>query len=330
MNELSQFMNQNLVYPLIFIVMCMVVFFFLSAILYYRFLYRWIPEKLATLVGFVGAAYILITCVNHYEGIKRLVSSWSLTGIVIGIVLFSVIFGVISALLMPNKKKRKAKKMNHKSSFNKNSQRSRTIQNRPDHEILNSHIESLSGSEFERLLALYFRDQGYIVHEVGIGGKDGGVDLVIIDQRGEKTAVQAKCYANHNSVGVQIVRELVGAKRNHDCILSLLVTTSDLTEPAKKEADQFKVDYWHGGVVEQKLKAWGKWNPSNKKSKLPSSAKQASSEMKTAQAQIAAATNVSCTCGAPMIMRKSKEGKSFYGCSTFPKCRNTKSISLST
>ncbi|WP_228101542.1 restriction endonuclease [Paenibacillus donghaensis] len=50
------------------------------------------------------------------------------------------------------------------------------------------------------------------------------------------------------------VRELVAAKRNHDCILSLLVTTSDLTPPAKKEAEQFKVDYWHGGLNQLLLK----------------------------------------------------------------------------
>lgn len=102
---------------------------------------------------------------------------------------------------------------------------------RADDIILNTRLDDLSGAEFERLLALYFRDKGYTVKEVGVGGSDGGVDLVITDRRGEKTAVQAKCYADHNLVPVTTVRELVAAKRNHDCILSLLVTTSDLTGP---------------------------------------------------------------------------------------------------
>ena len=109
-----------------------------------------------------------------------------------------------------------------------------------------------------------FAIQGYTVNEVGIGGNDGGVDLVIIDRRGEKTAVQAKKYSDSNPVDVKIVRELVAAKRNHDCILSLLITTSDLTGPAKKEAQQFKIHYWHGALLEQKLKAWGRWQPSKK------------------------------------------------------------------
>ncbi|WP_071784230.1 restriction endonuclease [Paenibacillus antibioticophila] len=71
------------------------------------------------------------------------------------------------------------------------------------------------------MLSLYFRDQDYTIKEEGIGGRDGGVNLVIIDKREEKTAVQAKCYADHNKVQVMTVRELA-AKRNHDGILSLL------------------------------------------------------------------------------------------------------------
>lgn len=185
-----------------------------------------------------------------------------------------IVLGVIAGLLQPAKKKKKRKvhKKNDVSKKRSTNKAGSSIQRssmvcRTDDVILTRPLNDLNGAEFERLLALYFRGQGYMVKEVGVGGKDGGVDLVIIDKRGEKTAVQAKCYADHNKVNVQTVRELVGAKRNHDCILSLLVTTSDLTVPAKNEAEKFKVDYWHGGLVEQKLQSWGKWQPSNKKVK---------------------------------------------------------------
>lgn len=165
------------------------------------------------------------------------------------------------------------------------------------------------------------------MNEVGVGGNDGGVDLVIIDRRGEKTAVQAKCYADHNLVPVMTVRELVGAKRNHDCILSLLVTTSDLTAPAKKEAEQFKVDYWHGALVEQKLKAWGKWQPSKKRRPVEKSKTAAKSEIMKARQEVAAGSSiVTCKCGAPMVRRKNKQGAEFWGCSNFPRCRNTRAI----
>lgn len=181
-----------------------------------------------------------------------------------------VMLGVIAGLLQPKKKRKSTKKRTARVITKKGnapakafSRSSKTC--RPDEVILTTSLDGLNGVEFERLLALYFRDQGYKVYEVGVGGNDGGVDLVIVDRRGEKTAVQAKCYADHNMVPVQTVRELVAAKRNHDCILSLLVTTSDLTGPAKKEAEQFRVEYWHGGVVEGKLKKWGKWSTSKKR-----------------------------------------------------------------
>ena len=99
---------------------------------------------------------------------------------------------------------------------------------------------------------LYFRDNGYIVHEVGIGGNDGGVDLVIVDKRGEKTAVQAKCYADHNMVPVQTVRELVDEKESR-LYVDVDCNHIDLIGPAKKEAEQFRMSMaWWGNRGEVK------------------------------------------------------------------------------
>ncbi|NUU78025.1 restriction endonuclease [Paenibacillus xylanilyticus] len=241
---------------------------------------------------------------------------------IIWFVIGIIALGVIAGLLQPSKKKKRRssstrKKQNTKKPVNSGFNRSSSMC-RPDEVILTLPLDKMTGAEFERLLTLYFRDQGYTVKEVGIGGKDGGVDLVIRDKRGEKTAVQAKCYADHNKVQVMTVRELVGAKRNHDCILSLIVTTSDLTGPARKEADQFKVDYWHGGLVDSKLRSWGKWTPSNKKIKTITTKKdQSSSEI---------VSNIKCSCGAAMVKRKNKAGAEFWGCSNFPNCRKTKAI----
>lgn len=324
-NELSQLAIQSFAAPFYFIAMCIALFTFIGALLYYRFLSKWLHEKLATLVWFIGAVFILFTSSEKFDEIKVFVKDWTVTGMIIGMIISAVALGAVVALL-PSKKKGRVRKTKVKSSSTKVQRPHSSTQNRSDQEILSSSLESLSGAEFERLLALYFRDKGYEVKEVGIGGKDGGVDLVIIDQRGEKTAVQAKCYANHNTVGVQTVRELVGAKRNHDCILSLLITTSDLTEPAKKEAEQFKVDYWHGALVEQKLKLWEKWQPTNKKQKAQPVKDTVQSEVQRSQAQVSATKETICTCGAPMVTRKGREGKPFLGCSTFPKCRQTRSI----
>jgi hypothetical protein len=107
------------------------------------------------------------------------------------------------------------------------------------------------------------------------------------------------------------------------CILSLLVTTSDLTAPAKKEAEKFNVDFWHGGLLTQKLITWGKWRPSKKNFKGNRSKE---SEPTSSRSQLAALTTPVCICGSSMVERKGKEGKLFFGCSKFPTCRHTKAI----
>jgi restriction system protein len=205
---------------------------------------------------------------------------------------------------------------------------SQSLRVRPDDDLLRSSFQALNGAEFERLLALYFRDQGFTVQEVGVGGNDGGVDLVIVDSRGEKTAVQAKCYAERNLVPVQTVRELVAAKRNHNCILSLIITTSDLTAPAKKEAEQFKVDYWHGALLDHKLRSWGKWQPTVANQYERPVVKQAGAVViSTMKEQVAASSGAMiCECGASLVKRVSRTGNAFWGCSTFPKCRHTQSV----
>jgi len=251
-------------------------------------------------------------------------------GVILGVLLGSVFLAEIAGALWT--RKRRAEKKAGRGKKNATRRTSSTakrsaVGTRSDEEILSSTLDRLSGPEFERLLALYFRDQGYTVREVGVGGNDGGVDLVIVDRRGEKTAVQAKCYADGNLVPVQTVRELVGAKRNHDCILALLITTSDLTGPAKKEADDRKVEYWHGGVVEQKLRSWGKWTPgSSRNAKSRPGAVPAVREAAQAKREAAAGSAVTCRCGAPMVKRKSKQGSEFWGCSKFPACRHTKAL----
>jgi restriction system protein len=137
---------------------------------------------------------------------------------------------------------------------------------RTDEEILASKLGLLTGFEFERVMAIYFREKGYQVREVGSRGKDGGVDLVLTDREGAKTAVQLKRYTN-KKIPVQTVRELIGAKRNYDCLYALLITTSDFTEPALKEAHDLKVECWHGGVVDNKISAWRKKRINNSRLK---------------------------------------------------------------
>jgi len=270
-------LNQSLLAPLLVLMMGMLTVFMVWGVVYSVLVRIGFPDILGRLLLLAGVVFVFYQYIMNIETIGELASAWNvkvLAGIVIGQFVVSVI--LVQLLIGGPSKKQARKKPVQRSgraaASGKRQAKRNTGAVRADDILLRCSFEELSGAEFERLLTLYFKDQGFAVQEVGVGGRDGGVDLVIKDRRGEKTAVQAKCYAEHNKVGVQIVRELVAAKRNHDCILSMLVTTSDLTRDARREAEQFKVDYWHGGMVESKLRAWGKWQPKGSSAKVGSRA----------------------------------------------------------
>lgn len=154
---------------------------------------------------------------------------------------------------------------------------------RPDEEILRQPLNKLTWAEFERLLALYFRDHGYEVEETGVGGNDGGVDLVLTDKKtGERTAVQAKYYSDGSSVGPDVVREINDARRNVTpaCHYAMLITSSDITQGARREADARHMKYWHGATLEHRLEQWNKWEGKTPKRRRPGPAVKSSGHAK--------------------------------------------------
>jgi restriction system protein len=90
-----------------------------------------------------------------------------------------VFLGIVAGLMLPRKRRRMGRTKQSKPKQPSNASRRTSLNCRSDAEILISSLDDLSGPEFERLLALYFLDQGCAVKEVGVCGNDGGVDLVI-------------------------------------------------------------------------------------------------------------------------------------------------------
>lgn len=84
-----------------------------------------------------------------------------------------VVLGVLISLFGPQEKRRgrkaRPKKLNLSKEKIKITAGRRTSKIcRSDEVVLSSLFHDLSGIEFERLLALYFRDQGYLVKEVAV------------------------------------------------------------------------------------------------------------------------------------------------------------------
>lgn len=183
-------------------------------------------------------------------------------GIMIGLL---IVVKILTSLKTPQKRRgRKPTSRSKKSVVN--NRLSSSV--RPDEVILRTPISKLTWAEFERLFALYFRSQGFDVQETGVGGSDGGVDLVLTDKRTkERTAVQLKHWNDSRKVGPNTIRELHSARLNTKptCLYAMLITSSDVTQQARKEAEDRRITYWHGGVLEMKLSKWTQWQAGSQK-----------------------------------------------------------------
>jgi hypothetical protein len=98
MDTLTFFNNQNVLYPILFAVACVLVYVLVLALVFYRFLIRWVPEFVVKLLGFVGSGYILYRCATHYEWVRGMVADWTTAKIVVGAVVFLVVFAGAVAL----------------------------------------------------------------------------------------------------------------------------------------------------------------------------------------------------------------------------------------
>lgn len=90
-------------------------------------------------------------------------------------------------------------------------------------------FDSLTGSEFEKLLGRLFEAMGYKVELTGKSGDQGG-DL-IANKDGERVLIQAKCYRDW-STGNAAVQQVVGAMKYYDCNKAMVITTSHFTKEA--------------------------------------------------------------------------------------------------
>lgn len=97
-----------------------------------------------------------------------------------------------------------------------------------------SAIKQMSWQDFERLCGQYFKQKGYKVEMCGLGGADGGMDL-LLRKRGKITLVQCKHWKAR--VGVTTVREMFGIMHAQDMDGVIIVALSGFTREAKLWAE---------------------------------------------------------------------------------------------
>lgn len=177
-----------------------------------------------------------------------------------------------------------------------------------------SALEDMSWQEFEQLVGEYFRRKGFTVEEIGGGGADGGIDLVVTLGK-DRYLVQCKQW-KARQVGVATVRELYGVMAAQGAAGGFVVTSGAFTDEARRFAEGREIKIITGDQLLQKIQA----------TQIPVSA--AKSKVSSTSAPDSKVASACPQCGSTMIMKTARKGAnvggSFWGCSTFPKCRGTR------
>ena len=151
-----------------------------------------------------------------------------------------------------------------------------------------------------------YRRLGSTVEESLGGGADGGVDLVLRNG-GATTLVQCKQWKVF-SVGAPVVREMFGLLTHHQASRAIIITSGDFTTEARAFAAGKPIELVDGTGLLDLIRAV---QPKNGQSPAAASADRP-------------AAPACPKCGSAMVHRTAKRGanagKSFWGCSTYPKC----------
>jgi restriction system protein len=103
-------------------------------------------------------------------------------------------------------------------------------------------VDQMDGFEFEQYVADLLRKIGFKNVEVTKKTGDGGVDILAIDLKGEKTAIQ--CKRQNSKVGFGAIQEIFMAKKRNKCKKAMVITNSYFTKPAFQVAIEERIELW--------------------------------------------------------------------------------------
>lgn len=108
---------------------------------------------------------------------------------------------------------------------------------------------SLTPSQFEEYVAQrIFARQGYTVENTP-DVKDGGVDILLLDEYGRRSIVQCKRYKG--TVGSSTVRELYGTMIHHGAVEAFLATAGPISSDARAWAEGKPIRLLDGDAIER-------------------------------------------------------------------------------
>ncbi len=173
-------------------------------------------------------------------------------------------------------------------------------------------LRGISWREFEMLVGESFRRRGYAVEETGLGGKDGGIDL-IVRKEGRTELVQCKQWKNRQ-VTVATVREMWGLKAHHHADAVHIVCIGHFTPDATAFASGKPIHLITGQTLLDSIRAV--------------QSNQAALHVVQRIEPIGNSADIACpACGGGMVKRTNRRnGQFFMGCSQYPRCNGTRQI----
>lgn len=166
-------------------------------------------------------------------------------------------------------------------------------------------FQDLSWKEFEYLVGEAYRRKGYSVVENASYGPDDGIDLVL-SKNSEVTLVQCKNWKS-GKVGVSVVREHYGIVTAKSADKGIIVCSGEFSDEAKSFAAKTGIELLGGGALRKLI----------------------ASVQKSGKAHVSNNDTTCPICGSHMVHRVARRGKhagkSFLGCSRYPKCKGTRS-----
>lgn len=170
-------------------------------------------------------------------------------------------------------------------------------------------LRRLEWRRFEELCAAYFEALEFRARTTRFGA-DGGIDIKLYSGDSRTPAIIVQCKAwNVYTVGVKPVRELRGVMAAEKVGEGVFITSGAFTKEAKEFASQENIHLIDGNGLVQKILAL----PAEKSDALLRLATQGDFTTPTCP-----------SCGVKMTRRESrKDGKAFWGCVNYPRCRQT-------
>jgi restriction system protein len=180
-------------------------------------------------------------------------------------------------------------------------------------------VRQLSWRQFESIIGEAFRRRGYMVVENAVDGPDGGVDLVL-HKNGAKFYVQCKHW-KYSKVGVKPVRELYGVIAAADAAGGFFIASGEYTKEAREFAHTCGIELIDGAALSDMI--------AKARSPEPFLDPTNRHNVDTFVIEEGAIAPACPACGGEMVRRTARRGanasSAFWGCSSYPRCRGTRS-----